>query len=56
MTYLALKEDSMDNGLYRGSRGFRVGEFREKSLREVLERGRGDDSRKDGISTRQKYQ
>jgi len=41
MTYLALKENSLNNnGLYRGSRWFRIGEFKEKSLREVLERRR----------------
>jgi len=42
MTYLALKEDSTNDGLYRGSRWFRIGEFREKSLREVLEREGGE--------------
>ena len=42
MTYLALREDSMNDGLYRGSRWFRIGEFREKSLREVLEREGGE--------------
>jgi len=29
MTYLALEEDSMNNGSYGGSRWFRIGEFRE---------------------------
>ncbi len=38
--YLALKEDSLNNnGSYRGSRWFKIGEFREENLREVLERG-----------------
>jgi len=38
MTYLALNEDSLNNnGLYRGSRWFRMGEFREKSLSSVLD-------------------
>ena len=42
MTYLALKEDSMNNGLPRCSRWFRIGEFRERSLRSVLEREVGE--------------
>jgi len=41
MTYLALKENSLNNnGLYRGSRWFSMGEFKEKGLRKVLERRR----------------
>jgi len=33
MTYLALKEDSSNNnGLYRGSKSFRVGEFRDEMI------------------------
>jgi len=42
MTYLAINEDSMNNGLYRSSRMFRIGEFREKNLREVLEKYCGE--------------
>jgi len=42
MAYLTLKEDSMNNGLYRASRLFRTGEFREKNLREVLEMEGGE--------------
>jgi len=42
MAYLALKEDSMNDGLYRASRWFRIGEFKEKGLREVLEKESGE--------------
>mgnify|MGYP000243217806 CR=1 FL=1 len=42
MTYLALKEDSMNNGLPRCSRWFRIGEFKEKGLREILEKEGGE--------------
>ena len=42
MAYLTLKEDSMNNGLYRASRWFRTGEFRERSLREILEKEGGE--------------
>jgi len=38
MKYPTLKEDSMNDGLYRASRWFRIGEFKEKNLREVLEK------------------
>jgi len=38
MTYLALKEDSLNDGLYGGSRWFRVGEFREKFWKERMKR------------------
>lgn len=42
MSYLAMNEDAINNGLYRGSRWFRIGEFREKNLKEVLEREGGE--------------
>jgi len=32
----------MNDGLYRGSRWFRIGEFKEKSLREILEKEGGE--------------
>jgi len=37
-----MNEDSMNDGLYRGSRWFRIGEFKEKSLREILEKEGGE--------------
>jgi len=54
MAYLALKEDSLNNnGLYRASRLFRIGEFKEKGLREVLEKeGGGGNSREGSIPAR----
>ncbi|GEM_PF-1065300 len=42
MSYLAMNEDAVNNGLYRDSRWFRIGEFREKNLKEVLDREGGE--------------
>ena len=42
MTYLAMNEDSMNDGLYRGSRWFRMGDYKERALREVLQREGGE--------------
>ena|GEM_PF-1250334 len=51
MTYLVLKEDSLNNnGLYKGSRWFRIGEFEKGSRRGGCNCG------EDSIPTRQKYQ
>jgi len=42
ISYIALKEDSMNDGLYRGSRWFKMGDYKERTLREVLEKEGGE--------------